>query len=136
MQRGTAIVGRSPPILTEMSCEACDHLQCSDATVPHNGLRAVHKPRKLRPLGRNPLLVQRYACRRCGTNWVRESDPQTPDRVEWVCLHHASSILDPVAAGDSHASLPTNGTESAVAEDRADASEALCERMGVVRRAI
>ncbi|WP_081074498.1 hypothetical protein [Burkholderia pseudomultivorans] len=119
-----------------MSCEACDHMQCSDATVPHNGLRALRKPRKLRPLGRNPLLVQRYECRLCGTNWIRESDPQTPDRIEWVCLHHASNILDPLAAIEPQASSPTNRTESAIAEDRAGPSDALCKGVGAVRRAV
>jgi len=95
-----------------MSCDACDRMQCSDATMPHDGLRALHKPKKLRPLGRSPVVVQNYQCRVCGTNWMREFDPQTPDHFEWVCLHHASSILDPLAALEPEASSPSTDREN------------------------
>jgi len=38
------LYGRLPQILLDMFCEACDQMQCSDATVPHDGLRALRKP--------------------------------------------------------------------------------------------
>ncbi|MEX3934066.1 hypothetical protein AB4Y32_20040 [Paraburkholderia phymatum] len=101
-----------------MSCEACDRMHCSDATVPHDELRALHKPKKLRPLGRKPVLVQNYQCRVCGTNWMREFDPQRPDHPEWVCLHHASSILDPLAALEPEGSSPSTDRQSESAVTR------------------
>jgi hypothetical protein len=91
-----------------MSCESCDEMLSSDATLPHGGLRAVHKPKKLRPLGHKPVLVQHYQCRQCGTNWICESSPETGDQQEWTCLHHASSILDPLAVTEEPPSLPDN----------------------------
>lgn len=96
-----------------MSCEACDRMHCDDATVPHDGLHALHKPGKLRPLGRKPVLIQRYQCGLCGTNWLCEYDPQSPEHSEWVCLHHAASILDPLAACEPEESSPPMGQHNA-----------------------
>lgn len=87
--------------------------------MPHDGLRALHKPKRLRPLGRKPVLVQRYQCQVCGANWICESDPQTPDHPEWIYLHHASSILDPLAALKPQSSPRMDRqTEGAVAQER------------------
>jgi hypothetical protein len=80
-----------------MSCEACERMQVGDTVTPHDGLLAAHSPRKLRPLGRQPLLVQPYRCRLCETNWLHELDPTHPELSDWVCLYQASSILDPVS---------------------------------------
>ena len=84
-----------PP--TAMSCEACERMQMEDAIEPHEGLQTVHAPTRLRPLGRRPVLLQRYCCRICSTNWLVERDPLEPERADWVCLYQASSILDPVS---------------------------------------
>lgn len=102
-----------------MSCEACVQMHWSEATVPHDGLRALHKPKRLRPLGHRPVLVQRYQCQVCGANWICESDPQTPDHPEWIYLHHASSILDPLAALEPRLSSRMDlRTEGAVVQER------------------
>jgi hypothetical protein len=73
-------------------------MQMEDAVEPHEGLQVAHAPTRLRPLGRRPVLLQRYCCRICSTNWLLERDPLDPERPEWVCLYQASSILDPVSA--------------------------------------
>lgn len=85
-----------------MCCEACNQM-LSATSAPHLGLLALRRPRKLRPLGRTPVLVQAYRCQSCGTNWIRESDPDAADRTEWICLHRASSILDPIAVFEEQA---------------------------------
>ncbi|ABO59598.1 conserved hypothetical protein (plasmid) [Burkholderia vietnamiensis G4] len=92
-----------------MTCEACDQMLSSDAPVPHEGLRPLQKPKKLRPLGRRPVLVEAFRCQVCGANWIRESDPGRGSHPEWVCLHRASNILDPhaVSAAESPAAQPT-----------------------------
>jgi hypothetical protein len=79
-------------------------MQLSDTVQPHDGLRVVVGQTRLRPLGRRPVLLQRYCCHVCNTNWLLERDPQQPEHSEWVCLYQASSILDPVSAGhqDTH----------------------------------
>jgi hypothetical protein len=91
-----------------MSCESCDLMQQSNATVPHDGLHALHKPKKLRPLGHKPVFVQRFQCRVCGANWMREWRVGTDEHPEWICLHYASSILDPLAALELPPSSPVN----------------------------
>ncbi|QBR01186.1 hypothetical protein [Paraburkholderia pallida] len=81
-----------------MSCEACERMQLGDTAQPHGGLRMTGHPHRLRPLGRRPVLLQRYCCRLCNTNWLLELDPLQPEYADWVCLYQASSILDPVSA--------------------------------------
>lgn len=85
-----------------MCCEACNQM-LSDTSEPHVALLTLRRPRKLRPLGRTPVLVQAYRCQSCGTNWIRETDPAGADRTEWICLHRASSILDPIAVVEDQA---------------------------------
>ena len=80
-----------------MSCEACERMQLGDTLEPHFGLQITLGPTRLRPLGRRPVLLQRYCCRICSTNWLLEFDPLQPDHPDWVCLYQASSILDPVS---------------------------------------
>jgi hypothetical protein len=89
-----------------MSCESCDQMHWSNATVPHDGLLALHKPKKLRPFGHEPVLIQRFQCRLCGANWICESSPDTAEQPEWICLHYASSILDPLAVLEQPPSSP------------------------------
>jgi hypothetical protein len=100
-----------------MSCESCDEMHQSDATVPHDGLHALHKPTKLRPLGRKPVLIQHFQCRLCGANWICESSPDTGEQPEWICLHDASSILDPLAVHESPPSLPVNQQKGSIAAE-------------------
>lgn len=57
----------------------------------------VRNPTFLRPLGRRPMLLQRYRCRICKTNWLYESDPLNPEELEWICLYQASNILNIVS---------------------------------------
>jgi hypothetical protein len=73
-------------------------MQLRDAIKPHDALRITHGPTRLRPLGRRPVLLQRYCCSICSTNWLLELDPLQPDQADWVCLYQASSILAPVSA--------------------------------------
>ena len=80
-----------------MSCEACEKMHLADTVKPHDGLLIVRSPAILRPMGRQPLLLQRYCCRLCNTNWLMESDPLQPDHSDWVCLYLAANILDPVS---------------------------------------
>lgn len=80
----------------------------SDISAPHIGLVALRRPRKLRPLGRTPVLVQAYRCQFCGTNWISETDPDAADRTEWICLYRASSILDPITVFDDQAASQIN----------------------------
>ena len=90
-----------------MSCEACERMQLGDTLKPHDGLRITHGPTRLRPLGRRPVLLQRYCCRICSTNWLLEFDPLQPEHPDWVCLYQASSILDPVSAAHQGARSST-----------------------------
>ncbi|EEA01883.1 conserved hypothetical protein [Burkholderia sp. H160] len=73
-------------------------MQLGDTAQPHDGLRISNGRTWLRPLGRRPVLLQRYCCRICSTNWLLERDPLQPEHPDWVCLYQASSILDPVSA--------------------------------------
>ncbi|WP_052409683.1 hypothetical protein [Paraburkholderia oxyphila] len=81
-----------------MSCEACERMQLGDTAQPHGGLRIIGQQHRLLPLGRRPVLLQRYCCRLCNTNWLLELDPLQPQHADWICLYQASSILDPVSA--------------------------------------
>jgi len=73
-------------------------MQLGDTVEPHSGLQVVGRQTRLRPLGRRPVLLQRYCCRVCKANWLLERDPLQPEHWKWVCLYRASSILDPVSA--------------------------------------
>jgi hypothetical protein len=83
--------------LIAMSCQACERMQLGDTVQPHDGLRITEGQTRLRPVGRRPVLLQRYGCRLCNTNWLRELDPLRPEHSDWICLYQASSILDPVS---------------------------------------
>jgi hypothetical protein len=103
-----------------MSCEACERMQLGDTVQPHDGLRIANGQTRLRPLGRRPVLLQRYCCRICNTNWLRELDPLQPEHSEWVCLYQASSILDPVSAvhqGNRTSIPPSTGGRADAARD-------------------
>jgi len=80
-----------------MSCEACQEMQVAVSVKPHEWLRANRNASKLRPLRGRPLVLQRYRCTRCDTNWVHELDLLDPTQDSWICLYHASSILDPTS---------------------------------------
>lgn len=95
-----------------MPCEACERMQRGDALQPPHGLWIINGQTRLRPLGRRPVLLQRYCCRKCNTNWLLELDPLQPEHKEWVCLYQASSILDPVSSvrrGTRSTILPFTG---------------------------
>jgi hypothetical protein len=98
-----------------MSCESCDQMHWSDATVPHEGLLALHKPKTLRPFGHAPVLIQRFRCRHCGANWICESSLDAGEPPEWICLHDASSILDPLAVQEQPPSSPGNRQSASAA---------------------
>ncbi|WP_175042510.1 hypothetical protein [Burkholderia lata] len=66
--------------------------------VAHRGLVELHKPTKLRPLGRPAIVVRQYRCRLCKTNWLVESDPLQTGVTEWLCLNESSNILAPASA--------------------------------------
>ncbi|SIT47864.1 conserved hypothetical protein [Paraburkholderia piptadeniae] len=56
------------------------------------------------------MLLQRYRCRICSTNWLLELDPLQPEHPDWACLYQASGILDPVSAahqGTRASTLPS-----------------------------
>lgn len=63
--------------------------------VAHRGLVELHKPTKLRPLGRPAIVVRQYRCRLCHTNWLVESDPLQAGVTEWLCLNASANILAP-----------------------------------------
>jgi hypothetical protein len=81
-----------------MSCDACERMLLSDQATPHDGLKASHNPVRLRPLGRPPVVLQRYCCKLCGYNWLEEADPLLPGSSDWVCLYAASTIFEPGSA--------------------------------------
>ncbi|VWD65122.1 hypothetical protein BCO71033_07258 [Burkholderia contaminans] len=78
-----------------MPCEACMNVRMMSDPVAHRGLVELHKPTKLRPLGRPAIVVRQYRCRLCTTNWLMESDPLQTGVTEWLCLNEASNILAP-----------------------------------------
>lgn len=80
-----------------MPCQACTSMCTIPDQVAHDELVELHKPRKLRPLGRPPIVVRQYRCRRCETNWLSECDPLRPGAAEWLCLNKASNILAPAS---------------------------------------
>ncbi|MBZ5794566.1 hypothetical protein K8353_31050 [Burkholderia contaminans] len=66
--------------------------------VAHGELVELHKPTKLRPLGRPAIVVRQYRCRLCNTNWLLEFDPLQTGATEWLCLNGSSNILAPSSA--------------------------------------
>ncbi len=82
-----------------MRCEACTNMRMMSDPVAHRGLVELHKPTKLRPLGRPALVVRQYRCRLCTTNWLVESDPLRTGATEWLCLNESSNILAPSSTG-------------------------------------
>ncbi len=80
-----------------MPCEACTNMRLMSDPVAHRGLVELHKPTKLRPLGRPAIVVRQYRCRLCKTNWLVESDPLQTGGTEWLCLNESSNILAPAS---------------------------------------
>lgn len=78
-----------------MTCEACELMLSNEMARPHEGLRATDRPRKLRPLQDQPLSVQRYQCRVCGLNWLREDTGLAYESSVWICLFASTSVLNP-----------------------------------------
>ena len=110
-----------------MSCEACQEMQNAENVTPHEWLLATGNASKLRPLRRQPVVLQRYRCTKCDANWVRERDPLNPVQDSWICLYHASSILDPVSL--SHQTTEASVlTRSAEPENYAVGSTAFTHR--------
>ncbi|EKS9793936.1 MULTISPECIES: hypothetical protein [Burkholderia] len=81
--------------MTSMPCEACTTMHATSDPVAHRGLVELHKPSKLRPLGRPAIVVRQYRCRLCHTNWLVESDPLQAGVTEWLCLNGSANILAP-----------------------------------------
>lgn len=102
-----------------MSCGACERMLLSEQIAPHDGLKVSHSPVRLRPLGRPPVVLQRYRCNCCGFNWLEEADPLLPGSSDWVCLYTSSTIFEPGSAlrpalleiSAPGASNPTEGQE-------------------------
>lgn len=82
-----------------MRCEACTNMRMMSDPVAHRGLVDLHKPTKLRPLGRPAIVVRQYRCRLCTTNWLVESDSLWSGATEWLCLNESSNILAPLPRG-------------------------------------
>jgi transposase-like protein len=87
-----------------MSCEACQNLLIVDCAAAHEGLRIYCNRSVLRPLGRPPIIIDRYRCKHCGDTWMRETDPVRQKSVEWICLYQTSNILTPPVA-DQYSSV-------------------------------
>src|SRR5258705_11113957 len=81
-----------------MFCDACERMLQSAIPAPHPPLQKSDCSTRLRPLGRRPLEVCRYRCLQCGVNWMLETDMSNAGEHEWICLYHASSILEPGSA--------------------------------------
>ncbi|WP_174962659.1 MULTISPECIES: hypothetical protein [Burkholderia] len=82
--------------------------------VAHGELVELHKPTKLRPLGRPAIVVRQYRCRLCKTNWLLECDPVQAGGTEWLCLDGASNILAPSSTRQPTAVATGRAGEAAI----------------------
>lgn len=80
-----------------MSCDACQEMRLAVNVKPHAALAARPRAVKIRPLRRQPLVLQSYECSQCGTRWLSEHDPLSTVEDSWICLYLADSIFDPVS---------------------------------------
>ncbi len=100
-----------------MPCQACTRMCTIPTQVAHDELVELHKPKKLRPLGRPTIVVRQYHCRQCGTNWLSESDPLQPGTTEWLCLNEAPNILAPTSMAQPGISEVASGHSGEAAID-------------------
>lgn len=97
-----------------MPCEACTNMRTMSDPVAHGELVELHKPTKLRPLGRPAIVVRQYRCRLCKTNWLLEFDPLQAGATEWLCLNGASNILAPTSTRQPNDVATARAGEAAV----------------------
>ncbi|PLZ02116.1 hypothetical protein CY652_12120 [Burkholderia sp. WAC0059] len=45
---------------------------------------------------RRPVVLTRYCCGLCGTQWLHDADPLQPVGQRWICLERAASVLAPL----------------------------------------
>lgn len=58
------------------SCSLCDELAQTDGNVaPHEKL-TLESSEKYKVGGFHTAIKERYLCRECGTNWLRDNDKQ------------------------------------------------------------
>jgi hypothetical protein len=98
-----------------MPCQACTRMCTIPDQVAHDELVELHKPKKLRPLGRPAIVVRQYRCRLCGTNWLSECDPLRPGATDWLCLNKASNILAPASTSQPGIGAVASGSSGEAA---------------------